>query len=110
MKVNSFIWTCAVAIGAFDADSSEVLIPQRADGYRGVWYMNQPQPGPYKFKYSGGLATYPQQHAPIAIHSKAANKTFFCFGAKTGDANRISNVVSYFDHPTGTIPRPRVLI
>ena len=34
----------------------------------------------YAFKYSGGMATYPQQHAPIACYAAAANKTFFVYG------------------------------
>ena len=42
--------------------------------------MNQPTKDEHKFKYSGGTATYPQQHAPIAIYAKAADKTFFVFG------------------------------
>ena len=46
------------------------------DGFRGIWYSNQPTKDEYRFKYSGGMATYPQQHAPIAIYSAAANKTF----------------------------------
>ena len=29
------------------------------DGYRGIWYFNQPTKDEYKFKYSGGMATYP---------------------------------------------------
>src|SRR5688572_5244702 len=72
--------------------------------------MNQPQPGPYKYKYSGGLATYPQQHAPIALYSPAANKTFFCYGGKTTNANTLSNIVSCYDHATGQVPRPAVLL
>ena len=50
------------------------------DGYRGIWYYNQATKDEYKYKYSGGMATYPQQHAPIAIYSPQANKTFFCYG------------------------------
>src|SRR5262245_51969601 len=53
------------------------------DGYHGIWYMNQPSKDEYKYKYSGGFATYPQQHMPIAIYSKKANKTFFCYGGTT---------------------------
>jgi hypothetical protein len=34
----------------------------------------------YVYKYSGGFATCPQQHVPIAIYSKEANKTFFVYG------------------------------
>src|SRR5262245_31307962 len=42
----------------------------RADGYSGIWYMNQLSKDKYVYKYSGGMATYPQQHAPIAIYAK----------------------------------------
>jgi hypothetical protein len=81
-----------------------------ADGYRGIWYMNQPQADRFKYKYSGGFATYPQQHVPMAVYAAAANKTFFCYGGKTGDENRISNMVSYYDHATGTVPRPTIVL
>src|SRR5689334_14018082 len=59
------------------------FIQKKDDGYRGIWYMNQPTKDEYKFKYSGGMATYPQQHAPIAIYSKKADKTFFVYGGTT---------------------------
>ena len=42
----------------------------RDTGYRGIWYFNQPSGDQYVYKYSGGFATYPQQHAPIAIYRK----------------------------------------
>lgn len=85
-----------------------------ADGYRGIWYANQATGDEYKFKYSGGLATYPQQHAPIAVYAKAANKTFFCFGGTTVADNKgkrqLLHMVSYFDHATGKVPRPTILL
>lgn len=84
------------------------------DGYRGIWYYNQPTKDEYKFKYSGGFATYPQQHAPIAIYSKEANKTFFVYGGTTArsasDKQELLHMVSYFDHKTGEVPRPRLLL
>src|SRR5215212_8484781 len=63
-------------------------IGTRIDGYRGIWYMNQPQNDQFKFKYSGGFATYPQQHVPMAVYVPQAEKTFFVFGGKTGTENR----------------------
>ena len=78
----------------------------RHDGYRGAWYMNQPQDDLFKYKYSGGFATYPQQHIPLAVYSKAANKTFFCYGGNAEGSRRIVNLVSYYDHATGQLPRP----
>jgi hypothetical protein len=83
---------------------------QRADGYRGIWYSNQPTGDEYRYKYSGGFATYPQQHAPIAVYSAAANKTFFCYGGATGKPKELASMVSYFDHATGQVPRPRVVL
>lgn len=81
-----------------------------ADGYRGIWYFNQPSGDQYKYKYSGGFATYPQQHVPIAYYSAKANKTFFVYGGRPADANRLLHMVSYFDHATKTVPRPRILL
>lgn len=86
------------------------LTPQVADGYRGIWYMNQPLKDEYRYKYSGGFATYPQQHAPIAIHVAAQRKTFFVFGGSAGNISErqdeLQHLVSYYDHATGTVPRP----
>jgi hypothetical protein len=80
------------------------------DGYRGIWYMNQPSKDEYKYKYSGGFATYPQQHVPIAIYSKEANKTFFVYGGTVKGKQELLHMVSYYDHATGTVPRPRILL
>jgi hypothetical protein len=79
------------------------------DGYHGIWYMNQPTGDEYKYKYSGGFATYPQQQEPIAIYNATANKTFFAFGGSTGKPKELAELVSYFDHSTGEVPRPHVV-
>lgn len=85
-----------------------------ADSYRGIWYFNQRLTNEYQFKYSGGFATYPQQHVPIAIYSAKANKTFFVYGGTTarasGDRQELLHMVSYYDHASGTVPRPRILL
>ena len=84
------------------------------DGYRGIWYFNQPTQDEYRYKYSGGMATYPQQHAPIAIYSPTPNKTFFCYGGTTArnasDKQQLLHMVSYFDHATGKVPRAMILL
>jgi hypothetical protein len=80
------------------------------DGYRGIWYSNQPTKDEYRFKYSGGMATYPQQHIPIAIHSQKADKTFFVYGGTPKGRNTLLHMVSYYDHATGKVPRPRILL
>ena len=96
------------------ASVAGLAAPLKDDGYRGIWYYNQASKDEYKFKYSGGFATYPQQHAPIAIYSKTANKTFFCYGgtrARSGaDKQQLLHMVSYFDHATGKVPRPTILL
>ncbi len=95
------IWILALLLaGGFEKD----------DGYRGIWYYNQPSKDEYKYKYSGGFATYPQQHAPIAIYSKAANKTFFCYGGTAKGKQELLHMVSYYDHATGMVPRPTILL
>ncbi len=84
------------------------------DGYRGIWYFNQPTNDEYRYKYSGGMATYPQQHIPIAVYCAEAKKTFFVYGGTTarraGDQQQLLHMVSYYDHTTGQVPRPRVLL
>lgn len=81
------------------------------DGYRGIWYFNQPSSDEYVYKYSGGFATYPQQHAPIAIYAREVQKTFFCYGGTAkGKHNELVHMVSYYDHRTGTVPRPTILV
>lgn len=74
----------------------------RDDGYHGIWYdMGR--------KYSGGLGTYPQQQLPIAIYAPAVHKTFFCYGGTVKGERRLLYMVSYYDHSTGLVPRPRIL-
>lgn len=82
---------------------------RKADGFRGIWYSNQPSGDEYRFKYAGGFATYPQQHLPIAIHVPRARKTFFTYGAADGN-NRLQHAVSFFDHVTGEVARPTILL
>src|SRR4051794_29189093 len=66
--------TIGIALGASVSLLGTAPLPAQAerlpvaDGYRGIWYFNQPSGDEYK--YSGGFATYPQQHVPIAWYSK----------------------------------------
>lgn len=83
---------------------------ETADGFRGIWYANQASNDEYAYKYSGGMATYPQQHAPIAIYAPAVNKTFFCYGGRPSDKNTLLHMISYFDHVSGRVARPRILL
>ncbi len=95
----------------FAQTDSPVTLNQKADGYRGIWYMNQPSGDEYVYKYSGGLGTYCAKHKPFAIYSEQANRTFFCYGGATADDSRkLLHMVSYFDHATKTVPRPTILL
>jgi hypothetical protein len=94
-------------------------------GYRGIWYMNEPLPNEYRFKYSGGLATYCAKHRPFAVYCEKVNKTFFCYGGTSEDSYRkhdltagkakdssgvLLHMVSCYDHATGKVPRPTILL
>ncbi len=95
----------------FLAPAAGLTLNRKDVGYRGVWYMNQPSGDEYVYKYSGGLGTYCAKHKPFAIYRKEVDKTFFCYGGTTIDDNRhLMHMVSYFDHKTGTVPRPTILL
>jgi hypothetical protein len=94
---------------ATPARSAEVKTLPTADGYQGIWYFNQPSNDEYKYKYSGGLGTYCAKHIPLAIHAPAVKKTFFVYGGTSSGRRNLLEMVSYFDHATGTVPRPRIL-
>ncbi|MCA9229619.1 MAG: BNR-4 repeat-containing protein [Planctomycetales bacterium] len=88
-----------------------VTLNQKADGYRGIWYMNQKSGDEYVYKYSGGLGTYCAKHRPFAVYRKEVEKTFFCYGGTTPQSNRqLLHMVSFFDHKTKTVPRPTLLL
>ena len=83
---------------------------QQLEGYSGIWYYNQELPSIYKYKYSGGLGTYCAKHIPMAVFSKEENKTFFVYGASQPMKCNLLHAISYFNHDTGTVPRPRCLL
>jgi hypothetical protein len=95
------------------------------DGYRGLWWGQSPTDDEYVYKYSGGLGTYPVQHAPFAVYCPAVGKTFFVWGgtpaeghlhAKTRGSRwdcapgELLHMVSFYDHRTGMVPRPTILL
>lgn len=101
-------WPPRVVGGARAADDAP--LPAES-GYHGIWYQNQPTKDEFRYKYSGGMATYPQQHVPIAVYAPAVHKTFFVYGGATRAGKRsLLHMISYFDHARGTVPRPRVLL
>ncbi len=83
--------------------------PGYADGYRGIWFTLG-QFSEYGDKYSGGLGTYTANHIPIAIYSPAVNKTFFVYGGTIKDQKHLLIMASYYDHATGQVPRPTLVL
>lgn len=86
------------------------LVNRKANGFKGIWYMNQPSNDEYVYKYSGGMAVYPANHRPFTIYSKKADKTFFCFGGTNRENNTLFHNVSYFDHRTGQVANPTIVL
>jgi len=85
----------------------------RDDGYRGIWSYrgSSVSDDEYGFvHYSGGFATFCAKHVPMACFSAQANKTFFCYAGTRQDTPQILIMVSHFDHATGTVPRPTILL
>ncbi len=83
--------------------------PGFADGYRGIWFTLG-QFSTYGDKYSGGLGTYTANHIPIAIYAPAVNKTFFTYGGTIKEQRHLLIMVSEYDHATGKVPRPTLVL
>jgi hypothetical protein len=117
-SVYIFLLICIIPYTGFsqqnqhpDARYAEAeLILEKANGFKGIWYMNQPSNDEYVYKYSGGLGTYPANHRPFAIYSEEVNKTFFCFGGTDDSNSTLLHNVSYFDHNTGKVANPTILL
>lgn len=107
-----------------------LTLNQKDIGYRGIWYYNQPSGDEYVYKYSGGLGTYCAKHRPFAVYRPEVDKTFFCYGGTPLDAylkhskedlngdqpfsrkreGFLLHMISYFDHKTGQVPQPTILL
>ena len=89
-------------------ETGQVRTLRTCDGYRGIWYDMQRFGDLYK--YSGGLGTYPQQIHPLAHYAPEVNRTFFVYGGTVKNRRQILEMISYYDHDTGRVPRPRILM
>ena len=87
-----------------------LLLNTKADGFRGIWYFNQPLKDEYVYKYSGGLGTYCASHSPFAWYAPEVNKTFFCYGGTDANNSTLLHMVSNYDHATGKVARPTLLL
>ncbi|MBI2437243.1 MAG: BNR-4 repeat-containing protein [Lentisphaerae bacterium] len=100
---------------------------RKTDGYCGIWYMNEPVSNEYRYKYSGGLGTFPANHSPFAVYCAEVEKTFFCYGgARPGYHLRAAlrqdgfdtldrpdsllHMVGFYDHRSGLVSRPALVL
>lgn len=104
MRKHLIILLCCLATG--------IHLPAqnaRADGYKGIWFTLG-QYSAYGDKYSGGLGTYTSSHVPVAIYSKAVNKTFFVYGGTiTKNEKHLLIMISYYDHAKKMVPKPVIV-
>jgi len=101
---------CLTVLGILSTAAVEeaAAASPKDDGYRGIWFTLG-QMTEYGDKYSGGLGTYTANHVPMAIYAKEANKTFFVYGAGKQGKRYLLDMVSYFDHARGVVPRPTIV-
>lgn len=108
----------AVAPTAFEMMAPAVPVPlnvTRADGYAGQWYS--PSRGPtMRMGFGGGLAFFPMGSQPVAVYAPTADKTFFVYAGTPAPGDQLTDnqplqvAISYYDHKTGTVPHPVVLL
>lgn len=96
---------CAACVAAPRAGAGP---SPKDNGYRGIWFTLG-QKTEYGDKYSGGLGTYTANHVPMAIYAKAVDKTFFVYGGAKEGKRHLLDMLSYYDHATGTVPRPTIV-
>ncbi|MNK23538.1 hypothetical protein D3C87_418320 [compost metagenome] len=103
--------SCLMAMLCFQLSMAQVqTLNQKDNGYRGIWYSNQPSNDEYVYKYSGGLGTYPANHYPFSVYVAKERKTFFCYGGTNPEGKTLLHMVSYFDHKTGMVPKPTIVL
>ena len=93
-----------------DAALPQIVKTKPLDGFRGIWYYNQKQNNEYVYKYSGGLGTYCAKHIPFAVYAPKVNKTFFVYGGTDLKNSTLLHMISYYDHETGMVARPRLIM
>ncbi len=94
----------------WDNETPPALLNQKMPGFRGIWYSNQPSDDQYVYKYSGGLGTYCAKHRPFAIYRPEVDRTFFCYGGRFEENNRLVHMISYYDHHTGMVALPTAIL
>jgi hypothetical protein len=103
----SLVWLAACNIASAQGIPAET---RRADGFRGIWFALG-QVSAFGDKYSGGLGTYTSSHVPMAHYVKEVNRTYLTWGGTPAPKQRrLQILVSYFDHITGKVARPVIVM
>ena len=109
MMRTRYIVVLLAVLSTAAAQAEPVINSAKADGYKGIWFTLG-QKCEYGDKYSGGLGTYTAKHVPIAVYAPKADKTFFVYGGTTEpEARHLLIMASYYDHKTGTVPKPTIV-
>ena len=109
-KTTGDLYYTSYADVAQRADVPLENLLKTVDGYRGIWF-DLGQATDYGSKYCGGLGTYTMKHIPMAIYSKEADKTFFVYGGTTkADEKRLLCMIGCYDHSTGMLQKPRIVM
>jgi hypothetical protein len=92
------------------ATRAETAVSPQADGFRGIWFELGQKSG-HGDKYSGGLGTYTANHVPMAHYVKQVNRTYLTWGGTpAGSQRRLQILISYYDHQTGLVARPVIVM
>src|SRR5690625_1821396 len=86
------------------------LVNKKDDGYRGIWYFIGHIGGEYQYKYAGGLGTYPVNIYPFSVYDAKVQRTYFCYGGTDPDNKTLYHEVGCFDHRTGKVSRPTIVL
>ena len=82
-----------------------------ADGYRGIWYMNQPTEG--RVPATSTAAAWPPTRSstsPSPSMPGRPTRPSSSTAASPEARTQLLHMVSYYDHATGTVPRPAILL
>ncbi|MCY7352335.1 MAG: BNR repeat-containing protein [Cytophagaceae bacterium] len=106
-----FVFLLLHSISQAQPQAGVKTLNQKATGYQGIWYFIGKTGNEYVHKYSGGLGTYPANHYPFSVYAPAVQKTFFCYGGVTDSTSQeLGHFVGFFDHITGQVSRPTLLL